>query len=144
MSTTLNHSTLVQLVQFVASIAASVAARKSASSEAAITARARVEEAEIDAEIRALEIHAARDESRQKIAVISEIIAACRHIEDRKFDLVTEAFRATHALLLQQQAALLDERKVLAQQKAELPKAKLLQLKTGQNFRAASKPSTAT
>lgn len=122
---TLNQETLRRLVEFVAGTATIAAQQRSAAKQAAITAQAQVEVAEIHAEIRALEIAADREQSRQKAAILSKIIAAWQHIEDRKFDLVLEAFRATHELLLQQQQALIDEKRSLSAQKAEIPSSEI-------------------
>ena len=56
---------------------------------------------------------------------LGKIIAAYQHVEDRKFDLVLEAFRATHELLLQQQQALIDEKRSLSAQKTEIPSSEI-------------------
>lgn len=121
----LNQETLRRLVEFVAGTATLAAQQRSATQQAAIMAQAQVEVAEIQAEVRALEIAADREQARQKAAILSKIIAAYKHVEDRKFDLVLEAFRATHDLILQQQQALVEEKKGLAAQQAVLPSSEI-------------------
>lgn len=119
MSNALNHNTLLQLLQLVASAGAAAARQKSASEATRANAVARAHEAELAAKVRALEIAAQREQGQQQTAMLSKVIDACKHVEDRKFDLVAQAFQATHSLLAQQQAALLEERKALAKERSQ-------------------------
>ena len=120
MSGALNHTALLQLLQLVASAGAAAARQKSASEATRANAVARAHEAELAAKVRALEIAAQREHSQQQTAILSKVIDAYKHIEDRKFDLVLEAFRATHGLLAEQQRSLLEKRREIRQQISEV------------------------
>lgn len=78
-------------------------------------------QAELEAHLQALQIKAGHERSQTQAGVLTKLIDACSHLENRRFDLVFESIRATHGLLADQQSELHGERKELARQKAETP-----------------------
>jgi hypothetical protein len=89
--------------------------------ETLATHQVEVRNKELMAQVRTLELSAEVDRQHQQAAILTKLIDACTHIEDRKFDLIVEAFRATHGLLAEQQTALLQERKDIGKQKSDTP-----------------------
>jgi hypothetical protein len=121
MSAALNQATLLQLLQLVASAGAAAARQRAIAQGTQASVQARAHEVDLAAKVRALEIAAQQEQSQQHAALLSQVIESCKHVEDRKFDLVEQAFQATHSLLVQQQTALIAERKEVAKEKSQTP-----------------------